>query len=315
MVSVIIVNYNSTDFLSDCIRSIFDSSKDVLFEIIVVDNNSPQRDIESFPERYPKVRFIFSSTNNGFGAGCNKGASAANGKYLLFLNPDTILPEGSLAQLVEFMESEDSAGACAPVYEDFDGNLVYTYNRFPNFRWEFNEFLGRGNDKVEASLLSDKRIIERSGEPMRVDWLTGACLLVRRNLFCEAGGFDEDYFLYYEDTDIQKRISEMRAGIFCIPKIRIKHFVNSSVFEDKGRTVYHFHINRSKMLYYYKNEKFFKRNVVRIMMIAGVLLRTVTLPFRSRFESIRKEKLKQYMYLLKIYFLTEKGLIAYRSPN
>ncbi len=315
MTSIIIVNYNSTDFLSECLKSIEEYSADVLTEVIVVDNNSPHRDIESFPERYPNVRFIFSSTNNGFGAGCNEGASAANGEYILFLNPDTILTEGSLSQLVEFMESEDSAGACAPVYEDFDGNLVYTYNRFPNFRWEFNEFLGRGNDKVEASLLSDKRITERSGEPMKVDWLTGACLLMRRNLFYEVGCFDEDFFLYYEDTDLQKRISEMGAGIFCIPKIRIKHFVNSSVFEDKGRTVYHFHINRSKMLYYYKNENFFKRNVVRIMMIAGVLLRTATLPFRSRFEGIRKEKLKQYMYLLKIYFLSERGLIAYRSPN
>ena len=315
MTSIIIVNYNSTGFLSKCLKSISEDSSGLNTETIVVDNNSPQRDIENFPVLFPSVRFIFRNVNDGFGAGCNKGASVANGRYLLFLNPDTILPEGSLAQLVEFMESEDSAGACAPVYENFEGNLVYTYNRFPNIRWEFNEFLGKGNDKVEASLLGDKRIIEKSSDPMRVDWLTGACLLVRRNVFFEVGCFDEDYFLYYEDTDLQKKISEMGAGIFCIPKIRIKHFVNSSVFEDKGRTIYHFHINRSKMIYYYKNEKFLKRNIVRIMMIAGVLLRAVTLPFRNRFKDIRKEKFKQYLYLLKIYLLPEKSLIAYRNPS
>jgi GT2 family glycosyltransferase len=315
MTSIIIVNYNSTEFLLQCLKSIAENSKDVKTEVIVVDNNSPQRDIESFPERFPNVKFIFSHSNEGFGAGCNKGASAANGEYLLFLNPDTIMPERALAQLVEFMGKEDSAGACAPVYEDFKGKLVYTYNKFPNIRWEFNEFLGKGNEKVEASLLSDKRIINRSNEQMKVDWLTGACLLVRRNLFNEIGCFDEDYFLYYEDTDLQKRISERGIGIFCIPKVRIKHFVNSSVFEDKGRTVYHFHINRSKMLYYYKNEGFIKRNTVRILMIAGILLRTVTLPFRKRFESIRREKFRQYLYLLKIYSLTKKNLIAYRFPN
>src|SRR5438046_4611 len=108
-VSVIIVNYNTSSFVKKCIESIIKCSTKVIYEIIIIDNQSPNRDIEEFQNHYSNTSFYFLSKNRGFGAGCNYGAFRAKGKYLLFLNPDIILTQNCFSTFMEFLESNSES--------------------------------------------------------------------------------------------------------------------------------------------------------------------------------------------------------------
>lgn len=308
-VSVILVNYNTELHLKECLNTLFRFTNKVSFEVIVVDNNSPNREIENFPALFPDVKFYFRDINKGFGDGCNFGASKSSGKYVIFVNPDIKFDEDILTPMSDFLDCNPNTGACSPVLTNFKGELIYTYNKFPNYRWEFFEFLGKGNDKFEQKLLNHPQILNKSKEPLFVDWMTGACFMIRKNVFEELKGFDDDYFLYYEDTDLQKKIHDAGYKIACLPYLRIKHFVNSSVKGDEGDDVYYYHLNRSKMLYFYKHFNFFKRNILRTLMITGIILRMTALNFRKRYSEKRKSKMNQYKKILKIFFSTKFQLL------
>lgn len=300
--SIITVNYNTTNHLKDCLESIFINIREISFEIIVIDNNSYEREIEKFPQIFPSINIIFRDVNDGFGAGCNFGSSISKGKYLLFVNPDVVFESNIFLEMFSFMEQNAEYGACSPVFVNFEGNLVYTYNKFPNVKWELFEFLGKGNEREEKLLLNNEKILNRSNEPLTVDWLTGACLMIRADIFKKLKGFDEDYFLYYEDTDLQYRIHELGYKIACLSNLILKHFVNSSVKSKDGENVYYFHLNRSKMIFFYKHSGFFKRNVIRMLMVSGIFLRMIALNFRKRYSDKRIQKMGQYKRMLKIYF-------------
>ena len=250
--SIIIVNYNTTDFLKNCLDSILSKPFHSEFEILAVDNNSDDGKFSKLKDEYLNIKMFERKVNDGFGAGCNFGASKAIGKYLIFLNPDTVVCIDDFIKMADVLECNHDIGVISPVFTDFNGIPVYSYNKFPNFEWEFNEFLGKGNDKVEKRLMSDKRILEKSAEPMRVDWVSGACLMIRTDLFRKLNGFDENYFLYYEDTDLQYRAKKEGSSSALLPNITVKHFVNSSVKSDEGENVYYYHLNRSKMIFFYK---------------------------------------------------------------
>lgn len=313
-VRIITVSYDSTGFLKDCLNSILNNDSAFEAEVIVIDNDSPSREVEKFPQLYPDVKFIFSGQNKGFGAGCNRGSLDSNEQYLLFLNPDTILPKNALTEMMTFMDEHPEAFSCAPVYMDFEGRPAYTFNRFPNIRWEFCECLGIGHEKEIDRYLKDIDYYNHDKEFVKVDWLTGACLMVRNSLFKEVK-FDEDYFLYYEDTDLQKRFHKKGLSNFCLKNLEIKHFVNSTISDKDYSDVYHFHIHRSKMLYYYKNEGFFIRNLVRFLMLAGTLLRMVSLFIRRKFRQNRMSKLQQYVRMLNIYTSSFEKLRKYGQPD
>lgn len=136
-VTIIIVNYNTADHLKDCLKSIIEFTKQIDYEIIVADNNSTIRDIENFPAMFPNVRFIFRNVNDGFGAGCNCAAKFAKGKYLIFVNPDIVIVDDVIHKLCSFMEENIELGACSPLLMDFEDNIAYNFNEFPNLIWEF----------------------------------------------------------------------------------------------------------------------------------------------------------------------------------
>ncbi|MEO8665753.1 MAG: glycosyltransferase family 2 protein [Ignavibacteria bacterium] len=307
--SIIIVNYNTNFHLQACLNSIQKLRLEDKFEVIVIDNNSTDRSIEEFPNQFPQPYFYFRDVNDGFGSGCDFGARQSSGEYLLFVNPDIVFYSDVITEMTKFMNNNHQVGACSPVFTNFENQLVYTYNKFPNYRWEFFEFLGSGNEKEEIRLLNNEKIVNRSEEPLYVDWTTGACLMVRSDVFNKLNGFDKDYFLYYEDTDLQYRIHKQGLKIACLPYLRVKHFVNSSVRSVEGEDVYHYHLNRSKLIYYYKHFHLFKRNILRSLMISGILLRMTALNFRKRYSDKKKQKMKQYKKILKVYLSSKDQLI------
>ena len=306
--SLVIVNYNTSEFIKLCLDSIISFTNGLIYEVIVVDNNSSDRDIDKLPDIYRNVKFFFLNTNNGFGSGCNYGATKANGKYVVFINPDVIFTNNALFQLYQFMENNPQAGLSSCSFSNDSGNLTYTFNKFPGIYWEIIQNVTVGKFYVRK-LMKKLRRYDELNIPFEVDWLYGACMFTRLNLFKEIGGFDETMFLYNEDVDLQYRIKKIGFKIFCIPYIHVIHFVNSSVKSFNGKIISDFHYHRSKMIYFYKHKNSISRNIIRLINIFSIFFRILYLPFNSKYKNLRKARFAQYIIALKLYSYGKKSLL------
>lgn len=202
--SIIIVNYRSWKRLSACLHSIEQQGLQDL-EVIVVDNFSNDGEGESFAAKFPKVKWIMQNTNGGFAQACNKGAAHPNGNWLLFLNPDTILNTPVLKPLLEKAEQEtewkligirqlNDAGKDTHPH----GVFLKWWNVWPPFRSLERLIKGRQFSKQYFS----------TAPVSFPDWISGAFVLIRKNDFQELGGWDESFWMYYEDMDLSKRAAD-----------------------------------------------------------------------------------------------------------
>lgn len=308
--SIIIVNYNTYDDICSCLDSLRNLRINLSYEIIIVDNNSEDRRIETIIKKYSEVNLNLSSENKGFGNACNIGAKISKGKYYVFVNPDTIFNEDAFTSLFRYMEENDDTAVCTGILENMNKEPVYTYNYFPDIKWEFMEALGRGSHNRIQYLLSKSVIVNKLNMPFKADWVIGAFMFFRADVFNEIGGFDEDYFLYYEDVDIQKRVKALNYKIMVIPHVRIIHNERGSVRSFKGENLYYYHMMRSRMLYFSKNINYIKRLIIKIMHFYGIIGRMVFLPFRADFDGKKKQKYLQYKMMYKMLFKSKKKLIA-----
>lgn len=291
-VSVIIVNYNTSSFLDKCIQSIYEHTKGLKFEVIVVDNNSSDRDIEKFPIKYPQVKFFFRDVNDGFGAGCNFGVQNAEGKYLAFVNPDVILKSNAASVFFSYLEKAHNVVACSGLHENLNSELIYSYNYFPNLKSEAGEAFWFGFRRNIKNLLSRPEILK--GEIFKIGYPLGALIFVRKDAFERICGFDERFFLYGEDIDLGFRLSHC-GEIICIPYVRVYHHYTSSVTGREGKFIESYHLNRSKLIYAYKHYTFFQRTIMRLLMILGISLRLLVLPFNGKYKG------DKWNYFLRIY--------------
>lgn len=306
LISIIVVNYNTSEHLIKCLESAFDITSDVETEIIVVDNNSTDESIEKLNEIFPNVKLILRNVNDGFGGGCNEGAKYAKGKYLVFANPDTIIKDNVFASMMNYMEKNKDVGMCSSSFYDFEGNIRHTFGDFPGIYSEFLEAMGRGTNERLNKFLRSKEL--KLGKPFEVDWITGAFMFFNKNCFDEIGGFDTNYFLYYEDVDIQYRLKNAGYRIICLPNIKVYHSSNASVKSEKGEDIYYYNLHRSKMIYCYKHFNFYKRNFIRIIQIIGVFFRISILYVRASFKGKKEQKMNQYKKMLSIYFSSKEKL-------
>lgn len=299
--SIIIVNYNSHADIDRCIESINLTIRNIICEIIVVDNNSPDRGILSLRSKFNGVKLFFLDSNYGFGTACNYGAKKANGKYLVFVNPDTIFTDNCLMHIYDFLENTIDAAACSPSFVNPDGSSGYVFNYFPDIAWELYDFLGKGYNlrinKLNKILISAADL----EKPLKVDWTTAACLMVRKETFDKVKGFDEDYFLYYEDIDIQKRFCDIGYNIYCLPYLKVVHLTNTSTKQDNDDSVYYYNINKSRLIYHRKHSGILKRSFVKLIHLFGFILRLLILNFRSRYSEMKNIKRLQYKKLIKYY--------------
>lgn len=210
ILSIIIVKYRADDFLKQCLRSI---RKNTRWEVIVVDNDKE---------------------NIGYGAGCNRGAANAKGKYLLFLNPDTVILEDALEKMVQFVEENPRTAVLGPkIYQNFQKEKFLSFCRFPDpltslfvfspikSFWQDNPFFSRyvyWENKKENGILD-------------VEAVAGAAILVRKEAFEKVGGFDENFFLYFEENDLCRRIKKQGGRIVYFPEAKIIHFGGKSTVD------------------------------------------------------------------------------------
>ena len=225
-VSVIIVNYNTCVVTKACIDSIYQYTSDISFEIILVDNNSTDESKELF-EKDKRIVYLYQTSNWGFGKANNIGYEHSSGKYIFLLNSDTLLRSNAIKEFYDYMEhSSNKVAFVGTMLKDLDNNIIHSYNRFPNLYTgiEWYSIIGGFINKFRS--INKRKEITVNG---KVDYITGADLFIRTNAIKEYGLFDPDFFMYFEETELQYRYSKNGFESHIYSKPHIIHLENYSM--------------------------------------------------------------------------------------
>ncbi|NIN70132.1 MAG: glycosyltransferase [Anaerolineae bacterium] len=220
-VSVIIVAWNVGDLLAECLRSLQAASQDIRTEIVVVDNGSVDRTAQLVERQFPHVRLIVNEENIGFTRGNNLGIKQSSGRYILLLNADTVVRPDTLERLVGFMDETPDAGiaGCKQTYAD--GSWQPTCHRMICLKRE--AIVAAGLSKVFPQLVDYGDLPLKATEAFRVDWVGGACLMMRRQVAEQVGLLDESIFIYGEDADLCERARNAGYSVYYLPGVSIVH--------------------------------------------------------------------------------------------
>ncbi len=228
--SIIIVNWNVKDLLRDCLASLLKAvTASLNYEIIVVDSASHDGSVNMVRAEFPQARLIASHENLGYAKGNNVGAVAAQGRYLLLLNPDTVVKPGALLELVTYLEARPSVGAVGPQLLWPDGSLQSSRRHFPSLGSLFWESTLLGQWFPHHPYAEYYRMATTPPDvPQRVDWLVGAAILIRREAWQQVGFLDQTFFMYFEETDWCHRCTRAGWEIHYLPTAQITHYEGKS---------------------------------------------------------------------------------------
>jgi GT2 family glycosyltransferase len=304
--SIIILSWNTRDLLEKCLRSVACPHADIATEVIVVDNASEDDSREMVRSLFPEVHLLVNLQNLGFGAGNNTAIPYASGRYLLFLNSDTVVTPGALSAMVRYADAHPDIGILGAKLLNGDGSLQYSCRRYPNLGTGFfrNTPLGRLFPKNRFTIDYLMQDWDHT-TPRDVDWLSAAALMIRRPLAEQLGGFDEDFFMYCEDVDLCWRANHTRIAstsaahevkeksnsadseptqqvpesadktwlVTYFPDAVIYHYIGRSTDKVPTRMTYEFH--RSQYLFYTKHYAATTPLAIRPLIPIGIALRAV----------------------------------------
>jgi len=275
-VSFIIVNYNTTALTEQCIESIKKYTKKQTYEIIVVDNASPDRSITNLNKNYPEVKLILHTENIGFGRANNLAIDIATGRYFFLINSDTYLLNDAAAVFWNYMEASKHAdvGCCGGALFYPNGKNQMCYGNFPSileavsllgfyilYKDYFNKYICSG-------------VINYSSENRVVDYITGADMFIRRSALEKTGGFDPEFFMYFEETELSFRLKKAGYRSALVPEAQIVHLEGAS--QDKGAYFNFKKISmyeRSKNLFFKKcHGKFYAGAVKAVSVFRNLVL-------------------------------------------
>lgn len=261
--SIVIVSWNTKEYLLPCLTSIFEKGQGLGSEVILVDNGSYDESGSEVKRVFPSVHVIQNQENLGFSKAVNQGLQKACGKYVLLLNPDTHVKDGAIERLVSFMDAHSDVGVAGAQLLNSDGSKQNSIANFPSLgtellnksllRWLFpKKFPGKEKDY---------------SEPVEVDSVVGACMVVRREAMEQVGVLDEDYFLFLEETDWCYRMKRAGWKIYHVPQAEVYHFQGKSAETEK---------KKAKVEYYRSRYHFFKKNRGNLqwfILLSGLMVR------------------------------------------
>ncbi|MDP2754258.1 MAG: glycosyltransferase family 2 protein [Nitrospirota bacterium] len=253
-ITISIVSYNSKNVIKNCIHSILETTSDIQKEIIVVDNCSEDGSAELVKTRFPDVRLIENRENVGFGKAHNQSFRISKGNHFLILNPDTIIFPNAINKMVEFMDNHKDVGVSGcKIFWDDDKNFMFPDLRIHNLKTSIIQFTPFcsffPNSLISKWYWKTAYPLWDTKIPIEVDGITGGLMLVRREAFESVGFFDENFFLFFEEHDLLRRIKKGGWEIYYLPDAEIQHyfeesFRNSSIDIDA--------VYMQSALYYYK---------------------------------------------------------------
>ena len=281
--SICILSWNTRDLLQACLHSIFEDPQSQEWEVVVVDNNSSDQSPAMVTAAFPQVRLVVNSSNLGFAAGNNRAMETARGDHLLLLNSDTRVEPGALGRMADFLRANPDVGAVGPKLLSADGSLQLSCGIRPSLLSEF----------VNKMLLHNLFPFYKLGrwhhrETRDVDWVMGACLLVRRKVVEEVGGLDPAIFMYHEDLDWCLRIRDRGWRISYFPDSCIHHLRGASTRQNLRNML----VVSQRSLYFLFAKHFGRGPVLtlRLLTLIEMTLRSlVWLPY-SILSSQRREE-------------------------
>lgn len=271
MISIIIVNYFSKQFLLKCVKSVYEAIKSFPFEVIIV-NNSPEENLDELLT-YENIRII-KGENKGFAYSNNRGAELANGDFFFFLNPDTVINVDCFGSLIPFFEDSYTGIIGLKLYYP-DGKFQVSFGEKINIIGEIK------NKRIEKLYHRKKyrelKLLEKEySQVKRVEWVSGAALIITRFAFKISGGFCEDYFLYYEDADLCRKVNDLQHKVLFYPYSSVTHFKGENVQDDFHGTSY-LHAKYSQILYYRKHCGLLSNLILRIYLVSKYSLLSLSL--------------------------------------
>lgn len=264
--AIIVISTNEAHWLGPCLRSVLEHAGELTLDLIVVDNESTDGSAELLAREFPGARVV-PSKNRGFGHANNRGIEVADARYVLFLNCDTEVREGTFAELVTAMDARPRLGIAGLRQVLPDGSVFPTIRRFPSVRRALAEALSL--QRLRPSW--GERVVEPAAYDRETpcDWTIGATMVARREALAQAGWFDEDYFMSSEDTDLCRRVRGAGFEISHLPVMTITHYVHGGDHELGERMYAQYALSRR--LYAVKHF----RGVRRRAYLAATALRYV----------------------------------------
>ncbi len=267
-VSIIIVNYNKFLLTEKCIDSILENVKKIKYEVIVIDNNSPNESYEYLSKRYncvDNIKIINNEFNSGFGAANNLGVKISRGMYSLLLNPDVIVLDQSVDKMYEMLLFNKDVGIVACQLLNKDMSLQYSCRRFLSF----SEFIIARTPikklvrKEVVKKLNDKYLMidYQHTEKTFVDWVMGSCILCRKEEFLLIGGFSKEYFMYFEDVDLCYKMRQINKKILYYPQAQMVHLHSQDSIKKINKLTF---VHLSSMFKFYRKYGIAYKNHLQI---------------------------------------------------
>lgn len=270
--TVVVVNWNVRDLLRCCLASIDNSH--LSLETFVVDNGSSDGSLQMVRDEFPKVRLIANQDNLGFTAANNQALAQSQGRYLVLLNPDAELVGDALGQMVAYLESHPDVGVLGPQLRYPDDTVQSSRRRFPTLATAFAE------STIIQQWWPDNGILRRyyvSDNPENitqpVDWVMGACMMVRREAYEQVGGLDEGFFMYSEELDWCRRIKDAGWGVFYLPAAVVIHHEGKS--SEQVVPERHIHFQSSKVRYFRKHHGRWQAGLLRWFLLVTYVYQLV----------------------------------------
>jgi GT2 family glycosyltransferase len=304
--SIVIVNWNVRDLLRQCLSSVAQSlnqekGRRLSVQTIVVDNASTDGSAEMLRSEFPDVHVIANEENLGFTAGNNQGLAVSDGRYVLLLNPDTELVDDALAEMVAFMEGRPRVGALGPQLVYPDGRVQSSRRRFPNFRTALLEGTFLQQRFPNVGLLKRYYVLDREDDQTQeVDWVVGACLLMRKSTLDEVGPLDERFFMYSEEMDWCYRAKKLGWQVVHFPEAQVVHHEGKS--SEQVLPVRHVQFQRSKVLFFDKYYGRLRGETLRVYLLATYLWQAVVEGLKwlvGHKRDLRRQRVSAYWQVLR----------------
>jgi len=242
-ISIIIVNYNVKEFLQNLLHSLEKASSNISTEIIIVDNASDDGSVEFIREKFPEVKIIANKINLGFGKANNQALKQASGKYILLINPDSVVSEDTFERMITFFENNPTAGLAGCKILNPDGTLQLACRRsFPGPWTSFCKVTGLSTLFPKSKLFARYNLTYHDeNKTYEVDAVSGSFMMIRKEVYDNVGGFDEDFFMYGEDLDLSYRIQKAGYKVYYVHETQIIHY--------KGESTKRSSIDETKVFY------------------------------------------------------------------
>ncbi len=269
-----VVSYNTRDLLRACLTSVISTmSSTANYEVFVVDNASVDGSAAMVRDSFPRVRLMVNRKNRGFAAANNQAIGESSGRYVILLNPDTVVRDGALERMATFMEGHPNVGVVGPRLVFPDGSFQHSAFTFPTLPMIFLD-LFPVNHRVINSRLNGRypRSLYEAGEPFPIDHPLGAGLMVMQRTIEEVGLLDERFFMYCEEIDWCMRIKEAGWRIICFPRAEIVHHVGQSTKQFRADMFVELHKSRYRL--YEKHYSRWFRCMARLLVTVGLAYRS-----------------------------------------